>query len=177
MEDTQELITKIIETFVATADRWSSKLPREPRTFKECLAQNPMGMASTMLFEALTPVLVAAIAENAIVTRDELGLLKRLNEPRDPHRGMFIQLKDDGRGKIVTCHGNMRAAFGPGSDHKTAADAIESLLEPAAKPEPEECECRQCELVTLLLSGVPDPTGSTLLWKGREFVIVRKPEE
>ena len=84
----------------------------------------------------------------------------------------------DGVGNIVDGLDNVLASFSE-REGKTARAAIESLLDPPEAVEP-ECECCQWPLphdVTITMSGVPDPSGMTMLWGGKEFLIIPKPEK
>ena len=149
--------------------------------YYESRSAAPEYNAHDILARHLTPVLSAAfaehLAENAIVTRKTLGLLKRVGTERKDDM-CFIVNYDDGTGRINDGDGEVIASFTSG---KTLAAAILALLEPKEKPEPKgkpECCCPTGLMTwTVEISGTPDPTGATLLWEGKKFSIVPEPKD
>lgn len=82
----------------------------------------------------LTPILDAALAthlaDNMVVSRDDLALLEKLNEKRRKSRYHYIATFSDRNGSIDDYRNSVIAQFGPGCQYKTPADALRSLLKP-----------------------------------------------
>lgn len=132
----RELLRELSAAFVLASLRCETEHGINPGEFVRFL-RNPTGSHSTSraeLDECLAPVIDAAfakhLADNAVVTRDDLELVAEVTERLGCEK-LRVSVHDDGSGLVSSSNMHVHVGFGEEHDHKTVSAALQSLLEKA----------------------------------------------